>query len=184
MTRLMVLGLLLQQGPMSGYEMQSMMQSGETDTWAGVFPASIYHALRKLNEEGYVELEHVEKTGNRSKAIYRITEAGKEEFQKLLLASVAKCSVELPTELYTALTFHAADDVSMIALERALDEQEQVIVKMRQKMKNGQEAKAEHMVIPQHVLLIFENIYAQYELQLQMIQQVRDFLSTKSNKEK
>lgn len=47
MTRLMVLGLLMQYGPMSGYELQQAMQSAQTDTWAGVFPASIYHALKK-----------------------------------------------------------------------------------------------------------------------------------------
>lgn len=46
-TRVMVLGLLLQYGAMSGYEIQQKMQSAQTDKWAYVQPASIYHALKK-----------------------------------------------------------------------------------------------------------------------------------------
>lgn len=42
MTRAMVLGLLKKYGSMSGYEIQQMMESAQTDQWAYVKPASIY----------------------------------------------------------------------------------------------------------------------------------------------
>ncbi|MCE5172383.1 PadR family transcriptional regulator [Paenibacillus profundus] len=176
MTRLMVLGLLLEHGQMSGYEMQQAMQSAQTDTWAGVFPASIYHALRKMNDEGLVELKNMEHTGNRSKAIYSITSDGREEFDRLLLTSFQQSSVELPTTLYTALTFYAAGQTSTDEIHRALDEQKQSIASMMDMMKAGQAAKAEFMEIPPHVMLIFSNIYAQYALQLKFIEDIRHAL--------
>lgn len=58
-----------------------------------------------MDKEGLVELDAVEKTGNRSKAIYSVTPAGKDEFYTLMLQSFQQSSVVFPTELYTALTF-------------------------------------------------------------------------------
>ncbi len=51
MTRLMVLGMLRTK-PMSGYEMQQLMQVSEVDKWAGILPGSIYHALKKMDKRG------------------------------------------------------------------------------------------------------------------------------------
>lgn len=60
MTRTMVLGLLQTFGQMSGYEIQQKMQLSQTDKWAYVKPASIYHALKRMEKEGLVVLETIE----------------------------------------------------------------------------------------------------------------------------
>lgn len=177
MTRLMVLGLLMQYGPMSGYELQQAMQSAQTDTWAGVFPASIYHALKKMDKEGLVELDTVEKTGNRSKAIYSITPAGKDEFHKLMIESFQQSSVSFPTQLYTALTFFTADAVSIEKITVSLQEQKKGIVDMYENMKAGQSIKEKMIDVPEHVTLIFENIYEQCEMQLRFIEKLEKKLS-------
>lgn len=177
MTRLMVLGLLMQYGPMSGYELQQAMQSAQTDTWAGVFPASIYHALKKMDKEGLVELDTVEKTGNRSKAIYSITSAGKDEFHKLMIESFQQSSVIFPTHLYTALTFFTADAISIEKITVALQEQKKEIVNMFENMKAGQSIKEKMIDVPEHVTLIFENIYEQCEMQLRFIEKLEKKLT-------
>ena len=45
MVRLLVLGLL-QFKPLSGYEIQQILQVSQIDVWAGILPGSIYHALK------------------------------------------------------------------------------------------------------------------------------------------
>lgn len=171
MTRVMVLGLLSQYGPMSGYEIQQKMQSAQTDKWAYVQPASIYHALKKLDKEQFVILDTLEQTGNRSKAIYSITEKGKMEFERLLIKSFEKSSVIFPTALYTALTFMENTDTKEIL--KALDTQKQIIEKIYEDMKIGQEEKSQIMEIPQNVMMIFNNIYAQCKMQLKFIEDMK-----------
>ncbi|WP_249529548.1 PadR family transcriptional regulator [Paenibacillus brevis] len=46
MTRLLVLGML-DMKPMSGYDIQQMLQTTDAERWSGVLIGSIYHALKK-----------------------------------------------------------------------------------------------------------------------------------------
>ncbi|MFJ7951416.1 PadR family transcriptional regulator [Lysinibacillus sp. NPDC096418] len=171
MTRALVLGLLKSAGPMSGYEIQQMMQSAQTDTWAYVKPASIYHALKKLQDEGKVVLEKVEQTGLRIKSIFKITEDGELELNQLLLDSFASPSVVFPASLYTALTFmeNLSEDEIITALEKQIDE----ITHIYQSMKHGYEEK-ERMngKTPAKIDLIFHNMFKQCELQLNYMEDI------------
>ncbi|MBN3526496.1 PadR family transcriptional regulator [Paenibacillus apiarius] len=174
MTIVMVLGLLLKYGPMSGYEIQQKMQSAKTDKWAYVQPGSIYHALRKLDKEELVRLQTLEKTGNRSKAIYTITSKGKLEFDRMLISSFKKASVVFPTALYTVLTF--MDEAPKEDIINALSVQQQEIQNIYDEMKAGQKVKEEYSEIPKNVLFIFKNIYDQCELQLKFLEELKQDL--------
>ncbi len=82
-TRMVILGLLKEQ-QLYGYEIKHIIEDHMGD-WTSIAFGSIYFALGKLEEEGKVEKVAVEKDGERpSRNIYRITEAGKEEFRTLL----------------------------------------------------------------------------------------------------
>ena len=61
---------------MSGRDLQQKLGGADAERWGGV-AGSIYHALKKLEGEGYIALAGVEQTGYRQKAVYRITEAGR-----------------------------------------------------------------------------------------------------------
>lgn len=176
MTNVMVLGLLLKYGPMSGYEIQQKMISAKTDKWAYVQPASIYHALRKLDKDELVCLERLEQTGNRSKAIYSITSKGKFEFDRMLISSFKKASVVFPTALYTVLTF--MDEAPKDDIIGAVEVQQQAIQNIYDEMKAGQKEKEKYSEISKNVLLIFENMYKQCEVQLQFLEKIKqDLLS-------
>ena len=125
MTRLMVLGLLRLQ-PMSGYEIQQLLQVSQSDQWAGILPGSIYHALKKLDQEGFIQIHSIETIGNRSKAIYEITEQGVEEYKQLLIQSFTIPSVVLPTDLYTGL--------SMLSLPNPAVESEAIIAAVQEQL--------------------------------------------------
>ncbi|WP_372631678.1 PadR family transcriptional regulator [Cohnella sp.] len=171
MTNVMVLGLLLKYGAMSGYEIQQKMQMAKTDKWAYVQPASIYHALRKLDKDGFVHLQTIEQTGNRSKAIYSITDKGRSEFERMLIRSFKKSSVVFPTALYTVLTF--IDEASREEIVGALDVQRLAIQSLYDEMKAGEREKEQYYEVPDNVRLIFQNIYDQCRLQLSFLEELK-----------
>lgn len=171
MTRLMVLGLLLQ-NPMSGYEMQLILQQSQTDTWAGILPGSIYHALKKMTQEELVEVEAVEQTGHRTKAIYRITPKGKEEFYKLLADTLKMSSVTFPGATYTAISF--LDMLPKDEIVSALTEQRRIIEKQYADLKCGEELKAQHVPLSEGIKLIFQNMYDHFEIQLRFLTQLEE----------
>ncbi len=82
-TRLVILGLLRDR-PLHGYEIKHIIEEHMGD-WTNIAFGSIYFALKKLSEEGFVEKVGVEQEGGRpSRTIYQITGAGRAEFLRLL----------------------------------------------------------------------------------------------------
>lgn len=82
-TRLVILGLLRER-PLYGYEIKAIIEDHMED-WTNIAFGSIYFALGKLAEEGFIEKVATEQAGNRpSRDIYQITAAGQDEFLRLL----------------------------------------------------------------------------------------------------
>jgi len=82
-TRLVILGLLRDR-PLYGYELKQILEEHMGD-WTNIAFGSIYFALGKLAEEGFIEQVAVEQEGRRpSRSVYQITEAGQAEFLRLL----------------------------------------------------------------------------------------------------
>jgi len=82
-TRLVILRLLRSR-PLYGYEIKQIIEEHMGD-WADIAFGSIYFALDKLTEEGFIERVAVEQKGNRpSRSVYQITGAGCTEFLNLL----------------------------------------------------------------------------------------------------
>jgi DNA-binding PadR family transcriptional regulator len=84
-TRMMILGLVRMMQPVHGYDVRRELLSWQADKWANVQPGSIYHALRKLAEEGMLrEVEKASVGGRPARTSYEITLKGSEEFESLL----------------------------------------------------------------------------------------------------
>jgi DNA-binding PadR family transcriptional regulator len=82
-TRLVILGLLRER-PLYGYELKHIIEERMGD-WTNIAFGSVYYALDKLQDDGFVEQVATEKEGGRpSRTVYQITEAGREEFPHLL----------------------------------------------------------------------------------------------------
>jgi DNA-binding PadR family transcriptional regulator len=105
-TRLVLLALLRDK-PLHGYELKHIIEEHMGD-WTNIAFGSIYFALNKLNEEGFVERAGEEKIGNRpSRSVYRITDKGKKEFLAILRESWRKYEREYHS-LDIALAFSDA----------------------------------------------------------------------------
>jgi DNA-binding PadR family transcriptional regulator len=82
---MMILGLVKWMQPVHGYDVRRELLSWSADKWANVQPGSIYHALRKLAEEGLLREVSTEQVGARpARTTYEITAKGSEEFEILL----------------------------------------------------------------------------------------------------
>ncbi|XVU24780.1 PadR family transcriptional regulator [Actinoplanes sp. CA-054009] len=84
-TRMMILGLVQWMQPVHGYDVRRELLSWSADKWANIQPGSIYHALRKMTEEGLLREVVTERVGARpARTTYEMTEKGDAEFQALL----------------------------------------------------------------------------------------------------
>jgi DNA-binding PadR family transcriptional regulator len=87
-TRMMILGLVNWMQPVHGYDVRRELLSWNADKWANIQPGSIYHALRKLTDEGLLREVATEQVGSRpARTTYEITPAGVDEFETLLRQS-------------------------------------------------------------------------------------------------
>ncbi|MFB9235190.1 PadR family transcriptional regulator [Plantactinospora siamensis] len=84
-TRMMILGLVSWLQPVHGYDVRRELLSWGADKWANVQPGSIYHALRKMSEEGLLREVATEQVGARpARTTYEITDKGRDAFEGML----------------------------------------------------------------------------------------------------
>jgi DNA-binding PadR family transcriptional regulator len=175
LTRLIVLGLLKRR-PMHGYEIQQILQLGHVDRWTGILPGSIYHALKRLEQEGLVQVESVEQTGHRTRAIYKITESGLTEHRKLLQEAWRTPATALPSTLYVAMTF--LDDLPREEMLAAVTAQIAELEQRLAELNLGEGAKADHSPVPEYLRMVFANNRAHLEADLQLLRYLQQTLPT------
>ena len=82
---MLILGVVRIFQPVHGYDVRRELLSWHADEWANVAPGSIYHALKKLADEGLLHEVATEQVGTRpARTTYEITAKGEDEFQDLL----------------------------------------------------------------------------------------------------
>ena len=157
MTKLLVLGLL-DAHPMSGYDIQQKISMADAERWGGVLVGSIYHALKKLEQENYIALAGVKQTGHRQKAVYEITDRGKDYLQSLILDSLRTSSVLYPTTLYSGLSL--LDKIPRENALIALEEQKKSLEKEYNFLEQGEKKNADaEEEIPLISKITIENMF-------------------------
>lgn len=82
--RLYVLGVLNERDA-HGYEIKNMAREADLSHWTDIGYGSIYHALRRLEDEGLIEEVALEQAGAYpQRTVYRITAEGRRELIQLL----------------------------------------------------------------------------------------------------
>ena len=104
LSRLMILGLLAERGPMHGHQIRRIAELTNTAVWGGITGGALYAELRRLDGEGLIEAVREEQVGQRpARTVYQITEEGRRE---LVLQRDAALEV----------VFGPADPVSVVLL--------------------------------------------------------------------
>jgi DNA-binding PadR family transcriptional regulator len=82
---MMILGVVRMMQPVHGYDVRRELLSWNADKWANIQPGSIYHALKKLTDEGALREVGQEQVGGRpARTRYEVTPKGEEQYRDLL----------------------------------------------------------------------------------------------------
>lgn len=176
MTQLLVLGML-DMRPMSGYDIQMMLQENEVERWSGVLVGSIYHALKKLEKDQYIEIKRMEQTGLRQKAIYKITEKGQSYLQELIFKAIQTSAVPYPTALYSGLSF--IDKLSIEQSREALEQQLHKLYTDLESLEIGLEVKKKYFEdeIPSMIQLVSDHMVKIIKQQIALIENILKHLN-------
>ena len=172
-TEIFVLGFLKIRS-MHGYDIQQYLQLTYADYWADILPGSIYNALKKMTKKGWVEVARTEATGHRNRAIYQITEAGKEALQTLLLEAWQKRPRVMPGTLYTALMF--VSEVDKQDVIEAVDEQIGALEAELTETNRGEELKMQSPDAPPYIQIVMANSRAHLQADLDMLKELKKLL--------
>lgn len=177
MTQLLVLALLNIK-PMSGYDIKQMLELTQIERWSGVLVGSIYHALKTLENDEYIQIANIEQTGHRQRAVYKITSKGQAYLNELIIDAIQVPSVSYPSALYTGLSFFQNLPKDMV--QKALLEQIENLDREYRELQIGFNKKSEASKgnIPPMVQLIFENMFANIELQRSFVVKTLEFLES------
>ena len=84
--RLLVLGAVRQHGRAHGYQVRNDLEYWGAHEWSNAKPGSIYHALKQMAKQGLLHAHEIAPStaGGPPRTEYEITQAGTEEFLRLL----------------------------------------------------------------------------------------------------
>ena len=167
-TRLVILGLLRDQ-PLHGYEIKQIIEEHMGD-WTSIAFGSIYFALEKLSGEGLIKMTAKEKKGNRpSRSVYKITEAGRSEFLRLLKEVWSE-----PERQYFALDFGLAfmNALPMDEIKGYLSKQVSQLEANLQYLDSHQHDQMSQANIPKSAVMIFEHSRAHLAAELSWMKDV------------
>ncbi|WP_345639594.1 PadR family transcriptional regulator [Streptomyces siamensis] len=88
--RLLVLGAVRQHGRAHGYQVRNDLEYWGAHEWSNAKPGSIYHALKQMAKQGLLHAHEIAPStaGGPPRTEYEITDAGTEEFLRLLRESL------------------------------------------------------------------------------------------------
>jgi DNA-binding PadR family transcriptional regulator len=80
LSRLMILGLLAEHGPMHGHQIRRSAELTNAEVWGGITGGALYAELRRLDADGLIVAVRAEQVGRRpARTVYGITDDGKLE---------------------------------------------------------------------------------------------------------
>jgi DNA-binding PadR family transcriptional regulator len=139
LSRLMILGLLAERGPMHGHQIRRTAELTNAEVWGGITGGALYAELRKLGGEGLIEAIREEQVGRRpARTVYQITEEGRLELivQRdaalgVVFGSADPLSVVL---LFAAGTDPAELSERLVARRRQIEGQLEAMAAERQRL--------------------------------------------------
>ena len=85
---LIVLGILKKE-PMGAYDIQKLVEYRNISKWVKISTPSIYKKAIQLEEKGFIKSDVVKEGKMPEKAVYSLTEAGENEFERLMFEIAA-----------------------------------------------------------------------------------------------
>ena len=126
LTRLVVLGLLAEQGERHGHQLRRDVEVRHADEWAGVGVGSLHRELRGMAVAGLIETVRIEQVDRRpERTVYRITESGRRELLALRERAIGELQVSADA-MSVGLIFTGGQDP--VQLTRLLAQHRRAVV--------------------------------------------------------
>jgi DNA-binding PadR family transcriptional regulator len=104
---------LLADAPMHGYDLKRAFDDKLGDIWT-LNVGQIYTTLERLKAEGFVDYDEVAQSDKPDKKVYRITDAGRDEFQDWRLRPIKAEPRTLRDELFVKIIFMDMREVDAV----------------------------------------------------------------------
>lgn len=142
-TRLFVLGTLARRGPMHGHQIRRNAEQDRTDRWTEITVGSLYGALKRLANEGSIEVHATEQEGNfPARTVYAITGQGREELAQHRAQALREFSLA-PDPVDLALQY--SDDMSANELREVVSERRLAILERLESWRDLVEYASPHL---------------------------------------
>lgn len=150
---LIILGILLEK-PQSAYDIQKDVDYHHFSRWAKVSVPSIYKKVLQLKENGYLKSETTRSSKFAEKAVYSITETGKEYFEQLM--DTYSCQqVPLLFDFNVVIT-----NLNKMEKDKAIN----LIDKLRNTIKAAAQSNADYAIEYTNIPLVGKTIFEQQRL--------------------
>jgi DNA-binding PadR family transcriptional regulator len=170
--RLVILGLL-KNGPLHGYEIKHIIET-HMDDWTNIAFGSIYFALRKMSEEGFVESTGTEQVGNRpARIVYALTDSGRTEYRRLLLEALHSEERQY-YGIDVALAF--MDDLNAEEVKHAFQERVEGLTQAWEHLLHHREEQMARPTVPDSARFIFAHAFHHLEAELSWAREVLESL--------
>jgi DNA-binding PadR family transcriptional regulator len=166
----MVLGLL-HAAPMHGYDIHKHIEIIHAEAWADVLPGSIYHALKQMEKEGLLAVEVTERSGNRLRAVYALTDLGQRAYLDELRHAWTTPPHAFPTDLYTAISF--INDLPALETAALIDALVPALEREIAYWTEGEDAKEQAEALSEYTRAVFANGRERMEADLRLLRRIR-----------
>lgn len=166
--KLIILGLLSER-EMHPYEIQQTLKVREMEHLLRFQKGSLYYAVEQLHKNGFIEISEILRETHRpEKTVYRINEAGRQEFIKLMKKNFLNLDVAF-TPVYPALGFAAPSDGPLV-----LDLLNQRLQMLRDKLMIQKEKYQSRIpTLTRSKLYIFVSSVQQTETEIRWLESIR-----------
>ena len=149
---LIVLGMLKDQA-LSAYDIQKLVEYRNISKWVKISTPSIYKKVIQIEEKGYILGNTVKEGKMPEKTIYTLTEAGKIEFEKLML-EISKQPIRIFLDFNAVIV--NLDKLDCEARAECLSRIEGSVAQLKQYLEENRQLKENVPDIPETGLAVLQ----------------------------
>lgn len=169
---LVILGIVLEK-PQSAYDIQKDVEYHHLSRWTKISVPSIYRKVLQLAEKGYLQSDIVKGDRFANKAVYCITDKGKQYFKDLMLSCVCQ-PIPLLFDFNVVIT-----NLNKISKEDAHD----LVAKLRDNIESSLKTNEEYAVQYADIPFVGRTIFEQQKRLYQSLLEWLDDFESQYEKE-
>lgn len=171
-TALYILGFLIRYGSMHGYRLKQIIDDNVAD-FTDIKTSNLYYHLGKMTDKGFITGEKESGTDKPDKTVFTVTDAGCQEFKRLLYRSLNK-RISFSFDMDNALFFNEflTPEDYQVSVEKKIRELSQML----EVIVAHKDVVLQHVPAPytKYAELIFLHHMTHFEAELKWLEKVKE----------